>query len=380
MLKQSSNLKHFFIFHIRGFMYFLYIMLLLSFTLNSIAATTQMHIPNLPHNDPQSSLSTHDIAWLQEIIGSENDVNNAANSGTEQKEIEDTKSEEIDDELINIIFEANPDLNKIIERFKVAKQRNDNAFKLAAILFVGEPGTGKTFAARAVAKKLDADFEFIATPNAGTPFQNSASNNLERQIKCAQQRSKKEHLVILLDEINGLINAEKQEHRADSDPGLALNIIMDNDIKKKCIFIGTANDITKLPKSLRNRFDQLTVQFNKFDTATKKKLFAFFGKDDLSEEMTAYAAKKTPDYMSIRNFQNVTTWARFNAIKRESDTVSQQDMDAGIADEKKSMNHEQNKSWMTSWVPSWETTKSVTYTTFEIARFAVSAAPSLEWI
>ncbi|MCL5875174.1 MAG: AAA family ATPase [Candidatus Dependentiae bacterium] len=321
-------------------MYFLYLFLFLSYTFNAIAITEQQ--PYMPHSTPNEQDPYVKTFWADY----EERFNNQKPTTIKQPSNESNKHRPIDDKLIDIIFEINPELNEIVESHELAKKRGNPALKLTAILFVGDPGLGKSLAARAIAKKLNAGLTFIQASKLGTELQNSAASNLGRYLDAAEQ-AEGEHVVVI-DELHCLIDNKKQEYRNDIDPATRLHQKMDED--SDLIYIGTANDIKNIPGPLQTRFRDHKIQFSKLDSTARRKIFDFYAGTHITQELLDYATKQTNN-MSIRDLEKIVNFALLNAARRDCDNISKEDFDSALQKMQKIIALEK-ESWP-DWGKRW---------------------------
>lgn len=245
----------------------------------------------------------------------------------ETPESADSKKEEIDDRIIDIIFEINPALNKVVNSHKLAEELNDNTLKITAILLMGDPGLGKSLAAHALAKKLKANLTFIKASTLGNEFQNSASSNLERHVQSAERAEGPQ--VIVIDELHKLMDETKNAKRNDMDPATCLQQAMDNNRSKRILFVGTANDIKNIPAPLQSRFRNNKIQFVAPNHVARKKIVSFYADDRISKELLDHTAKQTKD-MSIRDLEAIVEAAKYNAAQRHSKEISKSDLDVAL--------------------------------------------------
>lgn len=337
-------------------MYFLYIMLLVSFTISSIIATNQPHIPNFPLNDPQNNLSPHDRAWLQDILGSGNDVNNATDRVTQQQlnlprpiPKRNISLDDIDDQIIDIVFDLNPQLQKIVSSHKNAAELNDDTLKITAILLMGEPGIGKSLAAQAIAKKLKAGLTFIETSKLATEYKNSEAHNLELFLNEAEA-TEGTH-VVAIDEMHKLTDHTKQKDSKDMDPAVTLQGAMDRNRGKRLIFVATANDIKDIPAPLQTRFRDGKIKCVMPNQEAREKILSFYaGSWWYSEVWPKWAAKLT-DGMSIRDLEGIVNTAKRNAADDNRKKINQKDFEDALQAMKDSiaLEKESTKEWCKRW-------------------------------
>jgi uncharacterized protein len=187
------------------------------------------------------------------------------------------------DVLDNVFSKAPQEVIDCVELWKMfderlrAKDAKRSEFEALPkrLLLVGEPGTGKTTLANAISAQLKRKYVFVRAPLLGNEYKNSETANLTRIL--SYWISRDEPVVIIIDEIN--VYADKKENPLlqETNAGSVLWMLLDKCANNPNILvIGTANDVTKLPPQLKDRFEGLVVEIPKANASARKEILEFY--------------------------------------------------------------------------------------------------------
>lgn len=319
-------------FHIlqKVFMYFLCLAMLLALAHQCIAQE-ETSTSQTPYETPSFTSSQENLPSKEQLCRDFfNEINNKCRMLDETpKSADAAEREAIKQNLIEIVFNINPGLSMFLERNKLATEKNRPHLKQRALLFTGQQGLGKTLAAQALAKKLNAQFTKIDASSLGTEYQNSASANLKRRLE--QVKEPRVPHVVLIDEIHKLADQKKQEHCSDMDPATTLWQFMDDPAHAHIILVATANDITNLPAPLKERLERGLIVFSPLSLEARQKILeAYIGKQTMPD-VVKHSAKNTSG-MSIRQLHTIAETAEFYACTRNAETISKDDLDKAKQD------------------------------------------------
>lgn len=158
----------------------------------------------------------------------------------------------LDMELVDQVIKSAPeDIKDLIPAFQ-----NLASFKkglLKGIMFIGEPGVGKSLLARALAVKCNVLCLHIDCSLLANEYQNSGSQNLKRALEPAFL---KRPIIIILDEVGSLFEVKEKAHD-DRDRIAKAFLQLFDDLQHEnpfAIVIGTTNSIEHFPNAVQSRF------------------------------------------------------------------------------------------------------------------------------
>lgn len=167
------------------------------------------------------------------------------------------------------------------------------------VLLVGDPGVGKTSAARVVAKELGL---LVVELNASD--QRTKKSALPDMVKSCQQQSPfGEGLMFLLDEVDGMGKVEKEDKPTDDDDKVKHNVwdyVEEILINSKHAVVLTCNDDYKIPANIKKMYMTIKLQRPSISTVQK---FA-----EKVAKVNPLMSAPTPDKLTndFRNAINVT--------------------------------------------------------------------------
>lgn len=175
---------------------------------------------------------------------------------------DDTTIESIDNLVgLNKIKDFVNKYQTLLSNKKTAREHNIEP--ISSILFWGVPGTGKTTAAKGIAKKLDADFIQIDKELFDSEFVSVSTRQLTMLVDQIEQHAKnnpKKQIVVFMDEIDSTISIDMGKEAKQDD--VLINTLKQGivDLQQECknvIFIGATN---KDPNGLKS--DNTAVRLN----------------------------------------------------------------------------------------------------------------------
>lgn len=175
---------------------------------------------------------------------------------------DDTTIESIDNLVgLNKIKDFVNKYQTLLSNKKTAREHNIEP--VSSILFLGVPGTGKTTAAKGIAKKLDADFIQIDKELFDSEFVSVSTRQLTMLVDQIEQHAKnnpKKQIVVFMDEIDSTISIDMGKAAKQDD--VLINTLKQGivDLQQECknvIFIGATN---KDPNGLKS--DNTAVRLN----------------------------------------------------------------------------------------------------------------------
>jgi SpoVK/Ycf46/Vps4 family AAA+-type ATPase len=230
-----------------------------------------------------------------------------------QKNLQDNISKALgptmpfDEELFNYLYDQAPqEIKDCVELIRKAYDKDvvflpPKDILPKRMLLVGPPGTGKSTLARAITYRLDMPYYFIKMPLLGNEYRNSELSALSNIIEGALKYKKP--LIIILDEINVITEKRSNGHES-SDPSIAsaLWLLLDTVAKSPDILvIATANDVSKLPEPLKDRFEGNIFEIYSNNEKTRSNVLLFHLWKDMhyfnfSESYLIKLARKTAQF------------------------------------------------------------------------------------
>ena len=175
---------------------------------------------------------------------------------------DDTTIESIDNLVgLNKIKDFVNKYQTLLSNKKTAREHNKEP--ISYILFWGVPGTGKTTAAKGIAKKLDADFIQIDKELFDSEFVSVSTRQLTMLVDQIEQHAKnnpKKQIVVFMDEIDGTMSIDKGNNSKHSEDLVNTLKKAMTYLQQECenvIFIGATN---KDPNGLKS--DNTAVRLN----------------------------------------------------------------------------------------------------------------------
>lgn len=175
---------------------------------------------------------------------------------------DDTTVESIDNLVgLNKIKDFVNKYQTLLSNKKTAREHNIEP--VSSILFWGVPGTGKTTAAKGIAKKLDADFIQIDKELFDSEFVSVSARQLTTLVDQIEQHAKNnpnKQIVVFMDEIDGTMSIDKGNNSKHSEDLVNTLKKAMTHLQQECenvIFIGATN---KDPNGLKS--DNTAVRLN----------------------------------------------------------------------------------------------------------------------
>lgn len=226
------------------------------------------------------------------------------------------------------------DLKFIVSLLKNPNKGSDLGAEVPrGILFSGEPGTGKTLLAKAVAGESDVPFIYMNASNFIELYVGTGAKRVRELFNVAR---KHEPCIIFIDEIDA-IGTARGSKRGNSENDQTINALlqeMDGFKDKGNIFvIAATNNPDSLDKALvrAGRFDRQIVIRPPKDWTVRKQLFDFYLKDcKLSDDVNTETLSKQLVGFTGADINAVVNEAKLIAMMNDSEYMSMDNLEEAV--------------------------------------------------
>lgn len=182
-----------------------------------------------------------------------------------QRSLQELKGEQLRSELDDVIQKLL--LSLTLEDHPAYQHQN-----IGNVLFTGEPGTGKTTGAEALAAELQNrgyDFQFL--PIKGHHFKNHLYGSSEEAVEEIFSRaSETGPTIIFIDEFEEVATRDGNRHEVTQGiTNTLLSLLSGGQAAENVVLIGATNRPDMLDKAIRNRFVDNVVEFTEPPTEVK---------------------------------------------------------------------------------------------------------------
>jgi AAA+ superfamily predicted ATPase len=238
---------------------------------------------------------------------------------------------EIDIEELKLVFKTSPKEAQFIIKYL----QNPTLFQLSqdyrSATFVGEPGTGKTTTAKAIAYEMSKqgwECKFLSSPSLLGEHRNQTSIRLQKELE-AIETSKKPTLLII-DELNRLLENSNSKHHDTDTIATALWTFLDKQRDNKdFFFIGTMNRANKLAKAYKSR---ILLDYIEFPLVSDPKFKNEFIRRELTTKSTTLDAEITNEFLdkelekigicAARDLRNISNYIHKTSQMAKTTTVT----------------------------------------------------------
>lgn len=239
-------------------------------------------------------------------------------------------------ELSNLLLESCPEkLQMFIERFKdyyenKSYKNNEDLFNV--LIFVGSPGTGKSETAKAIANKLGMKCFVINSALLGNEYQDSAPQNIDRELKKAEAYGKP--CVVVFEEIDAVGNVKNNDDnkKNNNKAAIALWLKLEECSKhKKYIVIGTTNSIKDMPEQIHSRLSGGIIEFKQPTKEMLRRIIRFHLGSFANDRLVISICNKTNNIPN-RELANLIKLMRETAKFNESPEITDEIVQYALSD------------------------------------------------
>lgn len=203
---------------------------------------------------------------------------------------------ETDIEEMRLVLKTSPQEAQFIVQYL----QNPTFFQLSqdyrSATFVGEPGTGKTTMAKAIAYEMNKqgwECKFLSSTSLLGEYRNQTSIRLAKELQAIE--ISKKPTILIIDELNRLLeNSNSKHHDTDTIATTLWTFLDKHRDDKNFFFIGTMNRANKLPKAYKSR---ILLDYIEFPLVSDPKFKNEFIRRALTTKNTMLDAEITNEFL-----------------------------------------------------------------------------------
>jgi AAA+ superfamily predicted ATPase len=203
---------------------------------------------------------------------------------------------ETDIEEMNLVFASSPKEAQCIVKHLLDPTFFELVQDYRSTTFVGEPGTGKTTMALAIAYTMTQEgweYKFLSSTSLLGEHRNQTAIALQKEFAAIEASEKP--TILIIDELNRLLENTDSKHHDTDTAATALWTFLDKQKgNKNFFFIGTMNRANKLPKPYKSR---ILLDYIKFPLINNPKLKSDFVRTTLTTKNTSLDAEVTDAFL-----------------------------------------------------------------------------------
>lgn len=235
---------------------------------------------------------------------------------------------EIEIEELKLAFKTSPKEAQFILKYL----QDPTLFQLSqdyrSATFIGEPGTGKTTTAKAIAYEMSEqgwECKFLSSTSLLGEYRNQTSIRLQKELETIE--ISKKPTILIIDELNRLLeNSNSKHHDTDTIATTLWTFLDKHRDDKNFFFIGTMNRANKLPKAYKSR---ILLDYIEFPLVSDSKFKNEFIRRELITKNTMLDGEITNEFLdkelekmgicSARDLKNISN--RIHKISQMTQTT-----------------------------------------------------------
>lgn len=202
----------------------------------------------------------------------------------------------IEIEEMILVFASSPQAAQCIINHLQDPTYFPNSKSYRSAIFVGEPGSGKTTTAMAIAYKMAQEgweYKFISSMSLLGEHRNQTAILLQKELAAIEKSGKP--TILIIDELNRLLeNSDSKHHDTDSTSTVLWTFLDRQNGNGKFFLIGTMNRVDKLPKPYK---DRILFDFIEFPPITDSPLKTEIIRKNLNTQNIFIDAEVTDDFL-----------------------------------------------------------------------------------
>jgi AAA+ superfamily predicted ATPase len=214
---------------------------------------------------------------------------------------------ENDIEEMEFVFAASPEEAQCIVNYLEDPNYFPGVENYRSAFFVGDPGTGKSVMAQAIAHKMSQkgwEYKFLSSTSFLREYRNQTAIQLRKELEKIESSNKP--TILIIDEIHRLLENTESKHHDTAETATELWTFLDRQKNNNNFFlIGTMNRIHKLPKPVKSR---IISDFIEFPLMTDPIMKNNIIRKNLSTKNSQISTEVTEDFL-IKELEKINPYS-----------------------------------------------------------------------